>query len=171
LALSQAVLSRHSALGMPMMPFLFFLCDGCGCLRRRQWSGGGGADVERGRGHVVAPCGCLQRLRHHGADTDRGRGWTATVADPGIADGAGEGEGKGRGRPRIPDTSTGVFSADATRGEGSRAAVANDFGRQGRGQARARHLSRGGGGRARVASWVPEGCLGADFAAAAGVRR
>jgi hypothetical protein len=81
----------------------------------------------------------------------------ATVADPGIADGGGVGEGKGegegRGRPRIPDTSTGVFSSDAARGEGSRAAIADNFGRRGRGQARARHWSRGGGGRARVASW------------------
>jgi hypothetical protein len=39
------------------------------------------------------------------------------------------GEGEGRGRPRISDTSTGVFSADAARGEASRAAVADDFGR------------------------------------------
>jgi hypothetical protein len=119
----------------------------------RQWSGGGGADVDRGRGHVVAPCGCLQRLCHHGAVTYEGWGWTTTVADPGITDGGGEGKGEGRGRPQILDTSMGVFSADATRGDGSRVAVADDFGGQGRGQARARHWSRGGGGHARVTSW------------------
>lgn len=116
---------------------------------------GRGCRCRTGAGSRCSPCGCLQRLRHHGAVTDGGRGWTATVVDPGIADGGGEGEGKGegRGRPRIPDTSTGVFSSDAARGEGSRTAVADDFGRRGRGQARARHWSRGGGGRARVASW------------------
>jgi hypothetical protein len=41
--------------------------------------------------------GCLQRLRHHGAVTHRGWGWTAAVADQGIADGGGGREGEGIG--------------------------------------------------------------------------
>lgn len=74
----------------------------------------------------VAPCGCLQRLRHHGAVTDGGRGWTAAVADPGIADGGWGGEG--RGEASNPGHIHGVFSDPyhdgLAQGDGSMAAGA-----------------------------------------------
>jgi hypothetical protein len=46
--------------------------------------------------------GCLQRLRHHGAVTHKGWGWTAAVADQGIADGGGGREGEGIGEASNP---------------------------------------------------------------------
>jgi hypothetical protein len=77
-----------------------------------------------------------------------GRRWSRIRASP-----MGGGGGRGGGRPRIPDTSMGCsripITADAALGEGSRAAVADDFGRQGRerGDRRGRTQLSGAEGR------------------------
>jgi hypothetical protein len=122
-------------------------------------------------------CGMAGRTREwRGAD---GGGWTATVVDPGIAggrpripdpcqrrtrrraavaDGFGAGRGKqgsGRGRLRRGEREAGQRSRTASaRGEESRAAVADGFGRWGRG-----HDAGGGGiaGRKRCGRGLERG--------------
>jgi hypothetical protein len=90
----------------------------------------------------VAPCGCLQRLRHDGAVIDGGRGWTVAVADPGIADGGGGGEG--RGEASNPRHIHGVFSDPCHDGRGT------GRGEHGGGRGRLQETGAGTLGQARV---------------------